>query len=646
MTTKTAAKIPLRQTWPADWKPLTHETYVKVCAWRRDRSAFKGQANYTPRFESHTVFDIRERINDQGQLQIAFPYKWNGKLEHLKVLDITVTPVFEKVPFDPQYPTAPHGDVVVDYQGIEVLNEKGKVAPVRNISADVRVTRNPGVLFNAESLSPTDTTDITAPKAELFHDAFITEGEWDAMCLWEQGFKAVSVLSSGQSNVDPAILDALAMHDRVWIVMDNDKTGRKCSATFRSVIPNAQDLGALAECKDACSFYARYGGIALKSFMVKSSGVVLVTARDVGKVNDMPNEVFDGVLGWICQSRLSRFCNAYAWPSLLAAASTLVPDGSMRANLYVCLVGPLGSGKSQAAEWAQKVLGLAEPVGDKHTPTTEILFTRKIGSGEGLAEFIGDKESQRRLWYPGELQHTLGKAIIANASFPSVLQDAFYQDRNDLTVARQRSLPFSARLSIIGGVPNKVFGDVFGASTVGGLYARFILAQNPDGVMCGSEAWTGGVEPFNEPVPVEVDPEVWAEKNKWSKAYGFDPRVSEIAIRVAVICASFDGRRTLEVDALAPAFAFAKYQHDIRFLLRANEGETVEGKVQDALLTHLRKLGPKGEHVNLNYLCDRANVAKYGMVVVNRVIASLEFSHVVVTSKNKPRMIWLEFEQQ
>ena len=78
---------------------------------------------------------------------------------------------------------------------------------------------------------------------------------------------------------------------------------------------------------------------------------------------DMSRSVLSGRLGEICEKNmLGDFPVAYAWPSLVTAASVLVPEranyagGDNLHNLYTALVGPVNFGKSQAIEWAMKLL--------------------------------------------------------------------------------------------------------------------------------------------------------------------------------------------------------------------------------------------------------------------------------------------------
>jgi hypothetical protein len=247
-----------------------------------------------------------------------------------------------------------------------------------------------------------------------------------------------------------------------------------------------------------------------------------------------------------------------------------------RTNLFCALAGPRGSGKSTAIESSHKVLGLAKPT----------LIAEKFGSVEGLAKTIGNVGNDRRLWYPNELSHPLKKANIEGATFDRVLNDAYYNTEQNLTIAHQKRVEFSCQLSLIGGLLEDEFAEMFGPIGGGGFYDRFILGQCPTGFLLEWHPFEGSSEEC-QPVDVRIDPEVWTAKNQWTKDKGINPRVAEHAIRVATICAGFDGRDVLSANDLGAALAFAQYQERTRIVLRPNEGETHEGKLALAFIAYL-----------------------------------------------------------
>lgn len=102
----------------------------------------------------------------------------------------------------------------------------------------------------------------------------------------------------------------------------------------------------------------------------------------------MPDTVVpDCKLGEIFYNRLSSdFPIDYGWIALIHAAGVLVPpsprspltisDGEDLTSFYTALIGPVNSGKTQAANWARFALGI--------TDGKPNYFLVKSGSAEGL----------------------------------------------------------------------------------------------------------------------------------------------------------------------------------------------------------------------------------------------------------------------
>jgi hypothetical protein len=348
---------------------------------------------------------------------------------------------------------------------------------------------------------------------------------------------------------------------------------------------------------------------------------------DYGSLLDMPVTVLDGKLGELCMSRMlsdHKFPLAYAWPSLLAVASALVPRYSekQRVNLFAALVGPVHSGKSQAIEWAQNLLAIKEP------DLLEIM----AGSGEALVRRCKDAKGTARLFSPDELGHLLEKAKIEHSSFSYVLNKAFYSSKFEVLMGRKEAAIFNASLSIIGGLLDDRFEDLFNSATTGGLYDRFMFGACPGNFI-------GSYVPFDEVVTeynlerVYVHEEVWRCKDRWlEEDRELEPRVAEIAIRAAIVCASFDGRTILRAADLSAARSFAEYQKRIRRLLKPNEGETVEGKLALKLLAHLSRLN--GKYCKQRELLDKTGAYRFGPSVVKRTMDVLHANNDIEILKN------------
>ena len=93
----------------------------------------------------------------------------------------------------------------------------------------------------------------------------------------------------------------------------------------------------------------------------------------------MPEAVLDGRLGELCERSMGDCPRASAWASLLVCAGTLVAgERTLPTNLFVALVGPVGSGKTQAAVRAMRSFEM-NPENDAPP-----ILRPKAGSGEGL----------------------------------------------------------------------------------------------------------------------------------------------------------------------------------------------------------------------------------------------------------------------
>ena len=333
---------------------------------------------------------------------------------------------------------------------------------------------------------------------------------------------------------------------------------------------------------------------------------------------DMSDKVLDGRLGEIYLRRMARFPIAYAWPALVTVAGALVGrQGSspLRANLFCGLVGPVDSGKSQAIECAIGALGVEKPR----------LQNVMSGSAEGLLAKLSDADGAARLVSPDELGHLLSKSHIENASFPFVLNRAYYQTNFEQTSGRGKVIQFNCSLSFIGGVVDADFGHLFDFATVGGLHDRFIFGQCPDGFQFVYRPLEDFSEAFDTPLAVAVDREVWEAKDEWVRTIpNLSGRCAEHALRVAGICAAFDGSATLRVCDLGPARAFAENQARVRHILRPNPGENPDAKCSFAIITALERDAPDGQWVNRRAFYRRIHAERHGAGVFNRALNNLQ----------------------
>jgi hypothetical protein len=356
--------------------------------------------------------------------------------------------------------------------------------------------------------------------------------------------------------------------------------------------------------------------------------VMHVESKSTG---DMPDGVLDGKLGEICQKRMSAYPLAYAWPAILTVAGVKISQTEfdptkpnqcvqldendkpiyiqpgVRANLYTCLVGLAGTGKTSAFDQAIKILGVEEPT----------LMAMKAGSGEGLVEHL-DANGDTRLLYPDEISHLLEKANSDHSVFSFILNSAYYHDADKLAT-KKSTVKYNARLSLMGGTTPDLFHDSFGFRTAEGLYDRFLFGVAPDGYVMDWQPPDNTAESLTL-YPVKIDPSVWEVKTSWIKQ-GIASRVAEIAIKVAFICACAD-HRVLEGKDLAPALELAKYEMRVREVLSPSPAERDEAKIQFRIQRYMDTV-KDGEWVTRSTLFRKSHADRYGVSAFDKAINGL-----------------------
>jgi hypothetical protein len=360
---------------------------------------------------------------------------------------------------------------------------------------------------------------------------------------------------------------------------------------------------------------------------------VLVDTSAVTEIKDMPAECMSGELGEIYEKHMSGFPRAFAYPALLANASALVQDRApgVRTNIYVINVGKSRTGKTEADMWARTILGVYD---------TNILRAF-VGSAEQFAVNFGDAGGNSRLFNPDEAAHLLEKAMIEHAAWPTLLQRAWGEDSFEVTVSRQKKTderhPINMHLSIYGGIVEEKFEDCFTSASIYGFYQRVFFGLGPTDFVYNyrpvPEELRG--RGFRGPSAVTIDPEVWKQLDEWRKPLGTEFwGIPEVCLRASVIAAAFDRKKTLQVSDLEPLRHMIEYQKYARTFLKPNTGVTIEGKITDRIINHLRKLQP-GHGVTRRELYRETNIHRLGVSCADRVIGSLVANQIVRATKGK-----------
>jgi hypothetical protein len=132
------------------------------------------------------------------------------------------------------------------------------------------------------------------------------------------------------------------------------------------------------------------------------------------------------------------------------------------------------------------------------------------------------------------------------------------------------------------------FQDLFNYSTTAGVWDRFLFGLCPANFQFVYRRFSGMPEKIFSH-RVELDPDI----DEWVASFrkeNINPRVLEIVVRSATICAMFDGVRVVGIDRTAPHIELARYQMRIRQYLEPNPGENFERqlafKIRNYLSTH------------------------------------------------------------
>lgn len=275
----------------------------------------------------------------------------------------------------------------------------------------------------------------------------------------------------------------------------------------------------------------------------------------------------------------------FAYLAILAVLSLFVKStATIRAALFVSLMGPVRTGKSLTSTRARVLFGLAfggvraEWCVD-HTPASD----------RGLYRLFPGPEPKKRLLELDEQRDMMAKGSIENSSMFSALCKLWSQ--NHAGAADKQGLnDCCVELSILGDLkidnPSE-FPGVFTHQTAHGLYDRQLF-----GVRAGEKwRWTNvEFDPMNDIVSPEVsEPRLTQPiidlKNAWQDAGKDRDRLAELALRVALITSAVNRDPEITVDAMTAALKLMEWQEKIRRVYSpakgANEFEECVIEIED-----------------------------------------------------------------
>jgi hypothetical protein len=379
--------------------------------------------------------------------------------------------------------------------------------------------------------------------------------------------------------------------------------GRMCPECGRELPLNQATSGMCMACMDA---------IIAKADKPKatSDGAVVAPAKRPEEPRkekqrelwDFPEHAKYGWLGEIAASLNAPMSLAYPTMLCVFAGQGFYRSGNVRGNLYGCMIGAKGTGKTRTIDRALHKLKYEYPW---------LIKKRYPGSEHGLMLILEGKKpkemtevelitSKPFLLVQDEFRSTFGKMGIDNSALPFMFNHLF-NDSEYETASQKGSMQCRAELSMVGGLTAEnaeEFAEVFGKATTTGLYDRFIYGVAPP-----SWDWDDQWEETADTVErktksVSFPDKIYQMKKHWQQQ---DPeprrRLGELALRVAMITAAANGEASVSEECMAAALTFMEWQQAIRAWYRPSEMDDKDGICQEAIcrvLERLSKDDPEG----------------------------------------------------
>jgi Bifunctional DNA primase/polymerase, N-terminal len=272
----------------------------------------------------------------------------------------------------------------------------------------------------------------------------------------------------------------------------------------------------------------------------------------------------------------------WLYPSHLAVASALPiedAEGHVRSNLYMTLLGESSDGKTACMKAALASIQL---------PFENSLIRQSPGSHSGLLNLLDEKEPKPFLLALNELKTVLDACAIQGSRLPQMLCTMWEEDGDGDSVKRGVTKAYG-KLSVLGGLVVKDsadFGKHFGSASVTGMADRFLLGY--------STAWVAYIPAKVKPVAITVKPVhfadwVWGVKNQWLGQDKARRRMSEQALRVALVTAAVNGDTEITPSCLEAAFRFCEWQLRLRQTFKPGLAETKEAECLEGVYNALNE---------------------------------------------------------
>ncbi|MGV8057877.1 MAG: DnaB-like helicase C-terminal domain-containing protein [Smithellaceae bacterium] len=193
------------------------------------KPAFEDQGKHCPTLDDNKATEANQRLLTDSAAMEYITITRGLNIETVKAFNIGL-----QIDTDgKQWLTIPH------YEKGKLINIKSRsLPPAEKTFRRVKDCRS--ILFNADAL-------------EIYKDQiFITEGEIDALTLWNHGIKNVVGVTTGAGSFDPAWIDALKAIKKIILCYDPDEPGQKGAKEaarrlgydrcFNVVLPDGKDI--------------------------------------------------------------------------------------------------------------------------------------------------------------------------------------------------------------------------------------------------------------------------------------------------------------------------------------------------------------------------------------------------------------------
>ena len=369
-------------------------------------------------------------------------------------------------------------------------------------------------------------------------------------------------------------------------------SGRKCGECGGELSPLKPEYSTMC---DACM-----DRIINAPKAASASGAAAAPAKEkpmrAAELWDFPEDAAYGWLGDVARSLNAPMSLAYPAMLCVFTGQGVPKSGSVRGNLYGCLIGPKGTGKTRTIDRGLLKLeyGYPRQIKKRYPGSEHGLMLTLDGKKPKDMEELDWKLTKPFLLVQDEYRSTFGKMSIDNSALPYMINHLFNQSDYE-TASKQGSMVCIAQLSMIGGLTAEnaeEFGEVFGKATTTGTYDRFIYGVAPPSWNWDDE-WEKDAAPIKRlPKSVNISSEIYAAKKAWqAEKPETRRRLGELALRIALVTASANGDTSVGLECLQAALKFCEWQEAVRAWYRPSEMDDKDGICQEAICRVLERLG-------------------------------------------------------